>query len=74
MSRVQPGIEPGTSWMAVRRANHYTKQVVIGARNEWLLMIMISRDGWGLNFPDVYLTVEEKLRKNPSQENGPDRG
>ena len=27
MSRVQPGIEPGTFWMAVRRANHYTKQV-----------------------------------------------
>ena len=26
---LQPGIEPGTSWMAVRRANHYTKQVVI---------------------------------------------
>ena len=24
----QPGIEPGTSWMAVRRANHYTKQAV----------------------------------------------
>ena len=28
ISRVQPGIEPGTSWMAVRRANHYTKHVV----------------------------------------------
>ena len=26
--RVWSGIEPGTSWMAVRRANHYTKQVV----------------------------------------------
>ena len=22
ISRVEPGIEPGTSWMAVRRANH----------------------------------------------------
>ena len=29
ISMVQPGIEPGTSWMAVRRANHYTKQVHI---------------------------------------------
>ena len=29
ISRIQPGIEPGTSWMAVRRANHYTKQVVL---------------------------------------------
>ena len=28
ISRVQPRIEPGTSWMAVRCANHYTKQVV----------------------------------------------
>ena len=28
-SRVWPGIEPGTSWMAVRRANHYTKQVAV---------------------------------------------
>ena len=28
ISRVLPGIEPGTSWMAVKRANHYTKQVV----------------------------------------------
>ena len=29
ISRVQLGIEPGTSWMAVRHANHYTKQEVI---------------------------------------------
>ena len=28
ISRVQPRTEPGTSWMAVRRANHYTKQVI----------------------------------------------
>ena len=28
ISRVQPGIEPGTFWMAVRRANHYTKQYI----------------------------------------------
>ena len=26
ISRVWPGIEPGTSWTAVRRAIHYTKQ------------------------------------------------
>ena len=26
------GIEPGTSWMAVRCANHYTKQVVSGIK------------------------------------------
>ena len=26
ISRVELGIEPGTSWMAVRRANHYTNQ------------------------------------------------
>ena len=25
---MKPEIEPGTSWMAVRRANHYTKQAV----------------------------------------------
>ena len=24
----RPGIEPGTSWITVRRANYYTKQVV----------------------------------------------
>ena len=29
ISRVQPGIEPGTSWMAVRRANHYTRKAVL---------------------------------------------
>ena len=28
ISRVQPGVEPGTSWMAVRCANHYTKLAV----------------------------------------------
>ena len=28
ISGVQPGTEPGTSWMAVRLANHYTKLVV----------------------------------------------
>ena len=28
ISRIYPGIEPGTSWMAVRRANHHTKQAV----------------------------------------------
>ena len=28
ISRVEPGIKSGTSWMAVRRANHYTKQAV----------------------------------------------
>ena len=28
ISRIQPGIEPGTSWMAVSFANHYTKQAV----------------------------------------------
>ena len=27
-SRVQPEIEPGTTWMAIRRTNHYTKQAV----------------------------------------------
>ena len=27
ISRVKPGIEPGTSWMAVKHANHYTKQM-----------------------------------------------
>ena len=29
ISRVQLGIDPGTSWMAVRCANHYIKEVVI---------------------------------------------
>ena len=28
MSRVQPGIEPRTSWMTVRRTSHYTKGIV----------------------------------------------
>ena len=40
MSRVQPRIERGTSWMAVRRANHYTKQQVIPTLLEikkWLI-------------------------------------
>ena len=35
---------------------------------------MISGDGWGLSFPDIYLTVGEKPRKNLNQENLPDRG
>ena len=29
ISRVLPGIEPGTSWVSVRWANHYTKQAVL---------------------------------------------
>ena len=37
ISRVQSGIEPGTSWMAVRRANHYTKKVV--NFNSWCYLI-----------------------------------
>ena len=35
---------------------------------------MISGDGWGLSFPNICLTVEEKHRKSPNQENWPDRG
>ena len=40
ISRVQLGIEPWTSWMAVRCANHYTKQVVqiIYNRLIWLCL------------------------------------
>ena len=30
---------------------------------------MISEDGWGLSFPDICLTVDEKSRTNLSQEN-----
>ena len=26
---------------------------------------MISENRWGLSFPDIYLTVEEKLQKKP---------
>ena len=35
---------------------------------------MISEDGWGLSFPDICLTIEEKPRKNLNQENWPDWG
>ena len=35
---------------------------------------MVSGDGWGLSFPDICFTVEEKTRKNLNQENWPDRG
>ena len=35
---------------------------------------MISGDGWGLSFPDICLTVEEKPRKEPQSGNWPDRG
>ena len=34
---------------------------------------MISGNGWGLNFPEIYLTVEEKPREKLNQENWPDR-
>ena len=34
---------------------------------------MISGDGWGLSFPDIYLTAEENPWKNLNQENWPDR-
>ena len=42
ISRVQPGIEPGTSWMVVRHANHYTKQAVILLKN--LILNSKTRD------------------------------
>ena len=32
---------------------------------------MISGDRWGLSFPDICLTVEEKPRKNLNRENWP---
>ena len=35
---------------------------------------MISGNGWGLSFPDICRTVEEKPRKNLNKENLPDRG
>ena len=35
---------------------------------------MISRDDWGLHFPDICLMVEEKPQKNLNQENLSDRG
>ena len=35
---------------------------------------MIFRDLWGLKFPDICLTSEEKPRKNLTQETCPDRG
>ena len=34
---------------------------------------MISGDLMGLKLPDIHLTGEEKLRKNLTQENCPDR-
>ena len=34
---------------------------------------MISGDRWGLSFPDICLTGEEKPRQNPTQETCPDR-
>ena len=42
---------------------------IIGARNECIFMItrpMISEVEWGLSFPDICFTVEEKPRKNHS--------
>ena len=63
--------------MAVRRANHYTKQVYVvylGFRAHlhltswndvwWLSWPMISGDGWGLRFLDMCLRVEGKPRKS----------
>ena len=41
ISRVQPGIEPGTSSMAVRRANHYTKQAVMMMMMMMMMIIII---------------------------------
>ena len=35
---------------------------------------MISGDGWGLSFPNICITVEEKSWKNLNQENWPDQG
>ena len=39
---------------------------VIGARMKWFFMTMMANDigdGWGLSFPDICLTVEERPRK-----------
>ena len=32
-SKIWPGIEPETSWLVVRRANHYAKEMVMVALN-----------------------------------------
>ena len=61
ISRVKPGIEPGTSWMAVRRANHYTKQAVnvhITYQQDpdvYDLKIMFSKNFFNFEFKLQYL-------------------
>ena len=42
--------------------------------NFWWWWPIILEDGWDLSFPDICLTFEENPRKNPNQENWPDRG
>ena len=40
----------------------------------WLRRPNDIRGPWGIKFPDIYLTFEEKPRKNLTQETCPDRG
>ena len=56
-SRVQPGFEPGTSQMAVRRANHYTKQAVC--------QVLSSLSQWSYgNKPTFHCTQRHKSAAN----------
>ena len=54
-------------YIAYMRFQGASTSEVIGARNERFLRSwpVISGDVWGLSFPDIYLRVEEKLRKKP---------
>ena len=61
MFRVQPGIEPWTSWMAFIRANHYIKEVVTPLRLAYI--IQITRLIYLICHPTFRVEIFQKLKK-----------
>ena len=53
-----------SSWIWDFRACQHQRSF-IGACNEWLWWPVISRNVWGLSFPDICLTAEERPQKKP---------
>ena len=56
------------------RACQYLRSLAPIMNDFWWWWPMISRDGRGLRFPDICLTVEKKPQKNIHQENWPNWG
>ena len=51
--------------LCFRARQHHRSLTLVMNDFWWLRWPMISRDGWGLSFPDICLTVEEESQRKP---------